>query len=35
VYKSGRPLELPAELCQRLRSVLRERWRVKFPSPGS
>ena len=34
VYKSGRPLELPAELCERLRSVLRERWRLKFPPAG-
>lgn len=35
VYKSGRPLELPAELCERLRRVLRERWEMKFPPAGS
>jgi len=35
VYKSGRPLELPAELCERLRRVLRERWEMVFPPAGN
>ncbi len=35
VYKSGRPLELPAELCERLRRVLRERWEMVFPPGGN
>lgn len=35
VYKSGRPLELPAELCERLRRVVRERWEMVFPPAGN
>ncbi len=31
VYKSGRPTELPVELQEHLRRVLRERWKMKFP----
>ena len=34
LYKSGRPLELPAELCERLRRALRERWEIEFPPAG-
>ena len=32
VYKAGQPVELPAELRQKLRGVLRERWDAMFPS---
>jgi anti-sigma factor RsiW len=35
VYKSGRPLELPPELRQRLGRALRERWEMEFPPRGS
>ncbi len=35
VYKSGRPIELPPELCERLRGVLRERWELEFPPAGN
>jgi anti-sigma factor RsiW len=30
LYKSGVPVDMPPELHERLRAVLRERWRVKF-----
>ena len=30
LYKSGRPVELPAELDERLHAILRECWKVKF-----
>ena len=30
LYKSGQPVELPAELHERLRGLLRDRWRAKF-----
>jgi anti-sigma factor RsiW len=35
LYKSGRPLELPAELRERLRHALRQRWEIKFPPAGN
>jgi len=35
VYKSGRPLELPEELRERLRGVLRKRWEMEFPTGQS
>lgn len=35
LYKSGRPVELPAELCERLRRALKERWELEFPAPGN
>lgn len=31
LYKAGEPYEIPAELHARLTSVLRARWRAKFP----
>jgi anti-sigma factor RsiW len=34
VYKSGRPLELPAEVRERLRGALRKRWEIEFPPAG-
>lgn len=30
LYKSGVPMELPAELDRRLHTLLRERWKAKF-----
>lgn len=35
LYKSGRPVELPAELHERLRRLLRDRWELEFPPPGN
>ncbi|MEE8450985.1 MAG: zf-HC2 domain-containing protein [Thermoguttaceae bacterium] len=32
LYKSGEPLQLPAALSQQLSGILRDRWRMKFPS---
>jgi len=34
VYKSGRPLELPVELHERLHRALRARWAMAFPPAG-
>ncbi len=34
LYKSGRPIELPAALRERLRRALRERWEMQFPPRG-
>lgn len=34
LYKSGRTVELPAELQQDLRRVLRARWEASFPPAG-
>ncbi len=31
-YSAGEPYEVPAELHERLRNLLREAWRRKFPS---
>jgi hypothetical protein len=30
LYSAGVPVEVPPELHERLRAVLRERWRMKF-----
>ena len=30
LYKSGRPVELPDELHERLHCMLREQWKTKF-----
>ncbi len=35
VYKSGRPVELPPELRDRLRRALRARWEMEFPPAGN
>ena len=32
LYKSGEPLELPSALNRQLSGVLRDRWKMKFPS---
>lgn len=32
IYKSGQPLDLPADLRDRLRGVLRQRWAMAFPA---
>ena len=32
LYKSGRPVDLPPELCERLRGALRARWEMVFPA---
>jgi len=32
LYKAGEPLEMPAEFQQKLRELLRDRWKAKFPS---
>ena len=34
LYKSGQPVELPAELRERLRSLLRDRWQTRFSGKG-
>jgi len=31
LYKSGRPVELPAGLHRQLSAVLRDRWKARFP----
>ncbi len=31
LYKSGRPVELPAELDERLHVMLRQSWKARFP----
>lgn len=30
IYRAGEPYPLPAELCQRLRQRLRDRWQLKY-----
>lgn len=32
LYKDGQPYELPVPFRQKLHSVLRERWKEKFPA---
>ncbi len=32
LYKSGKPVELPAELRECLRRLLRDRWEAHFPA---
>ena len=32
VYRCGRPTELPGDLQDHLRRVLRQRWKAKFPA---
>ena len=32
LYQSGDPLELPSKLNEQLSDVLRDRWKMKFPS---
>jgi predicted anti-sigma-YlaC factor YlaD len=34
LYKSGEPFEMPTELQDRLRGLLRDRWRVRFSGKG-
>jgi anti-sigma factor RsiW len=34
LYKSGQPVELPAELHDQLCSALRAKWAVAFPQAG-
>jgi predicted anti-sigma-YlaC factor YlaD len=35
LYKSGQPVELPAELHERLRELLRDRWQARFSGKGT
>ena len=34
LYRAGQPLELPSAFKDRLREVLRERWKAKFGQSG-
>lgn len=31
LYKAGEPFEMPAEFCNQLRGLLKEKWKAKFP----